>query len=443
MGQARQKRKKLTTPPDARASSAHHHLQWALVVLAALTFISTAPPVYWSYICRTTGKLCEGSFVATGAAAANRDRVDRLLSNPADRDKLARLSIVKRGIWPWSERYDVVAYLSDGSNLVVDTINNGSRGIAINQQQDNISALVTNNAGGSRSIVLYDYKNNLTRRDFAISCESESTAEIEIGNVFIDRAAQTLFADIQSACPVISVNNNLSVDIRKTKNDSQPFGDTLIIELLPSLHARQAYTLSRDQELKKSEAEYQGCLAKLSKAGGKEGEVSACFRERNDRDLISGPEIVILEWTAGKLQEVSTAECFGSFLNWSRSQSHRAVLSICRFEIPGNDRKTNYIEVYRKPFERIKVYELEWSCEDFMMFNADLPDGRMGVEFELETTCDSVKVDGIEFYLPGLASSKRQGIFVIHTTPDHRVLNFGEKTLIAPYYRANSAATPQ
>lgn len=387
------------TPPVEVAKASSWQL-WELIaaITSLAAVILAVPPVYWSYLCRSHGEFCEGSFAAPSVTDESKDRLDRRLTSLEGQVSFDGLAIKRRGVWLFGHRLDVVAKFKDGSELTIDVLPAETKMTEIYNAPTYAAAVIPEIEDGQKGrsvITAYFLQSGVTKRTFAVQCaqdEIRNVHTVSISNFAYLPAMRRMLFDVISSCRSISLNANAEIDLRKRDWDTTPpFGSELRVELSETLHLAAAFTETQEREYLDARAALAQCRDRaIVQADKIAGELWACYQSRSDKVGARVSKVTIYEWDSGALNEVDSIYGNNSIMKSKHKMTIFAVNN-------GIVEKTSAINIIKKPYERERYYRFEGECKQIYIWQPDYTDDGRHIEFELDTDCNEITVNDRNF----------------------------------------------
>lgn len=397
----------MPTRPGKSASLPERTNLLAFVTAGAtvLAIIVAAAPVYWSYLCRSSGQFCEGSVAAPIITSQNTDTLNKRLATVEGKASFDGLLVEKRGNWIFGSRYDVTARFKDGSSLVVDTMPDDFNTIeVVNDNSDKMSAVV---ASGSdiddlSLITAYFTEERLVKRVFVFSCGGSGGVQskyITLRNLDYSLKVRRLTSDISTSCKSISVNSATQLELAEYASQDGPYGYNVILQLTESAHLDAMYTKKAEEEFKKSEQKYVECLNGITAASQKlDGEVWACYKYRSYIDTKNISVLKVFEWSNGELKEIGSRHCQDG-VYWTGGSNRKAIFASCSSRSYGEHPVSSLdISIFNKPFDRENYFSFEGACNELNAWNMQfVGQGDSSIKFEFVTNCSEIAINDIKF----------------------------------------------
>lgn len=394
---------------------------FATVASAVLVAILAIPPVYWSYMCRSSAKWCEGSLVSPRTDNETRERVAKQIAGAENGTAFLGLQVRSAGFWPFNDRLDVVAKFDGGTETVIDTMppSVSYEAYATPDRAFVGIASISLHPQASRLTAYFPFA-GLTKRVFDIE-PGYGEGVVAVRNLTYQSEKKRIIVDVTSPNASVKINASTKFAIASTLfgRPESSYGATIAIELSDTLHVRTAYALENEARYAQSEKAFEECRLKAEASDHNEGDVVICPRIQ-DSDLTTfAGSIAILHWHNGRLEEAAVDSC-SRFPYWVSDPSRKAAYVTCDLTSITPDRSDVWLSVYRPPFKDETYFFKAMSCDGLSLFDIQSNGGR-GYKFQLSTNCPKISVNEKTFdvELPG-DGSKLSAMYVLEVD-EHQI----------------------
>jgi hypothetical protein len=370
---------------------------FATVASAVVVAVLAIPPVYWSYMCRSSGKWCEGSLVSPRADSDTREQVAKQIASDKNGSAFLGLQVRSAGFWPINDRLDVVAKFDDGSETAIDTMP-PTVAYEVHATPDRafVGVASTSEHPQASRLTAYFPFSGLTKRVFDIA-PSYGEGLVALRSLTYQPEKKRIVVDIKSPTVYVKINDNKNFALGHTRysTDGSDYGATVAIELSETLHVRSAFTVENEERFAQSEKAFNQCRTDAESRQHNDGDVELCERSQDSNLARIGGSLSILNWQGGKLVEVATNTC-GEGSYWMRDPSKKAAYVTCDISGSMTGSSVTWLSIYRPPFEEETYFLNASSCDELSLY--DIRAKATGdYVFQLWTNCAKVSVNDKAF----------------------------------------------
>lgn len=380
-----------------------------MAVCAVVGIALTAAPVYWGYMCRTSGTWCDGSIVPPRTSDDGRKAVADRIASDLGGKAFTGLSVRQAGFWPFSTRLDVVANFQGDKEIAVDTLPDDASNFQLFQDQNLAFAGLVVNKRTAAFIISYFPHSRFAKRVFEFWHHGASKIEISISNPAYVESKRRIVFDIRSSYPWITVNNSQSTQFKLSGySTDESFGGTIAMNLSDTFHVNSIYPVSNEEKYAKSEMDFESCKAGIAVTHQEDGDLSACQRNQTSDLNAEGRALTVFEWSNKKLNAVADQYCDLPY--WVLDPSKKEMFSTCDQSARSHrygekEHSSTWLSVYKKPFDEI-TYFFDGDCKDLSIFNIR-KNGNSALVFELQTDCKAITISDRIFELPSKSNTTR------------------------------------
>lgn len=373
----------------------------AMVASAVLVALLAAPPVYWGYLCRSSGTWCEGSYVSPSSDASARQKVARQIAVDADGNSFLGLQVRKGGFWPFPRRLDVVAQFTDGTETTIDTLPSDAQEIEVYKEPSLSFVGITWKAPSIKGARITGYfpRLNMAKRVFDLGSNLKSISfSISLSNLTYIPSQKRIVVDLRSSYTWFTLNDANQFQIADYKTYLDAYGATVAINLSDTLHVTSVHTVENERNYAEAQRDFENCKRDIRQDPNEEGDLFLCWQSQTSDLTLKRQAVSILEWSKDALKIVAEDGCSSSY--WTRDPSKKVAFVACgNADMATNSARTQ-LGVYKRPFNEI-TYFLKGSCSELTMYDMR-SNGPDGIAFQLWTNCNRIMVNdrGFDIALP-------------------------------------------
>lgn len=395
------------------------YFRWLVWFVSLIAVLVTLPQIYWSYQCRSYGRLCEQAIAAPSAEAlkSNLDEVQKTLAQSGSH-KIEKFDLVLQSGWFSKDRVDVLASFSDGRSILVDSIktpaiddivfasrpSSGTALLSYPMQKD----VSIDRMSSLANIVFYTIKESLIKRTFHLECVRHKllTPKFEIANLsFADDSNEVEF-DVFTNCHEAVLQGAHKLEFSPSIGGEDGYyyrsGDRLKIKLgadfqLLSVESVRAAALAKKAADSQAENEKnrEDCIKESMTDASKSGDKfftcgSTSWDHEGARTFLSAFEVV--DKTP---EQIGSDYCVGSLTTSNTGKTAGSVLvSICSERGGQKDKEQKKVElaVFARGVETKRV-ALTCECERLDVSHVRESKTGNGVIIEIRTSKNEISVD--------------------------------------------------
>lgn len=404
---------------ETRTEPEAHRDWWKIAAVLAAVFAAlvAAPPVYWGYLCRSSGTWCEGSYLPPRIDDNARERAARRIASDHEGKSFSGLEVQEAGFWPFGSRIDVIAKFEDGSKTIIDTMPSGRGAVEIYNDPSRafVGVLTTVGSDNVARLIAYFPKHDLTRRVFDFSAGPHNEYPVSLSNLSYVENERRIVFDLSGTHPWIAVNNNQEAkfSISSSVHNESIYGATVALNLSDTLHVKSVHTIDNEREFAVSEGAFEKCKDDIEGERTKaDGDVFFCRRTQSSDLRHRVGSLSIFEWRNGALNEVAVNHCDLPY--WIKDPKKQIVYVTCLHQALA--KSSTWLSVYMRPFREI-TYFFDGDCRDISLFDIR-SEAQHQLVFRLWTNCATISVNEKPFDIALPPSGELRAMYTLVTDDD-------------------------